>query len=57
MLKGLNASECLALNTAKHVDEVEKKERKIIRKILGPKYEDGKGNREATRRSTQKQKK
>ena len=39
---GLYASECLALNTARQVDEVEKKERKIIRKIPEPKCEDGK---------------
>lgn len=40
--EGLYASECLTLNTARQMEEIEKKERKIIRKILGPKYEDGK---------------
>ncbi|KAI5734809.1 hypothetical protein M8J77_010675 [Diaphorina citri] len=35
------ASECLALNTAKQLEEIEKKERKIIRRILGPKHENG----------------
>ncbi|XP_025830255.1 uncharacterized protein LOC112905593 [Agrilus planipennis] len=40
--EGLYASECLAMNTAKQLDELEKKERKVIRKILGPNYEDGK---------------
>lgn len=38
----LYASECLSMNTAKQLGEIEKKERKIVRKILGPKYENGK---------------
>jgi len=40
--EGLYASECLILSTARQLDVVERKERKIIRKILGPKYEDEK---------------
>lgn len=47
--EGLYASECLALNTARQIDEVVKKERKIIRKILGPEYEDGKWKRKSNR--------
>ncbi|KAI5752798.1 hypothetical protein M8J77_020483 [Diaphorina citri] len=34
------ASECLALNAAKQLEEIEKKERKIMRRILGPKHEN-----------------
>ncbi|KAL1451182.1 hypothetical protein WDU94_003467 [Cyamophila willieti] len=39
--ESLYASECLTLNTAKQLEEIEKKERKIIRRILGPRQENG----------------
>uniref|UniRef100_A0A8D8RIQ9 Craniofacial development protein 2 n=2 Tax=Cacopsylla melanoneura TaxID=428564 RepID=A0A8D8RIQ9_9HEMI len=39
--ESLYASECLTLNTAKQLEEIEKKERKIVRRILGPKQENG----------------
>ncbi|KAL1460740.1 hypothetical protein WDU94_012692 [Cyamophila willieti] len=39
--ESMYASECLSLNTAKQLQELEKKERKIIRKILGPKQVNG----------------
>jgi hypothetical protein len=42
--ESLYASECLSLNslnTAKQLQEIEKKERKIVRRILGPKHENG----------------
>uniref|UniRef100_A0A8D9AQU5 Reverse transcriptase domain-containing protein n=1 Tax=Cacopsylla melanoneura TaxID=428564 RepID=A0A8D9AQU5_9HEMI len=37
----LYASECLVLKIEKQMEDIAKKERKIIRRILGPRYENG----------------
>ncbi|KAI5720012.1 hypothetical protein M8J77_000651 [Diaphorina citri] len=37
----LYASECLSLHTKNQFEEIEKKERKIIRRILGPRFDNG----------------
>ncbi|KAI5714466.1 hypothetical protein M8J77_000221 [Diaphorina citri] len=37
----LYASECLTMNTKKDMENITKKERKIIRRVLGPRYENG----------------